>query len=82
VFGPFLDNTDLYRVRTDALAQGGGVSFVPSGRMLDHIITTVGLDDEVGGSEAVIPPLNIEVNDYVNRVSDHLPVAIALPILQ
>lgn len=82
VFGPFLDNPDLYRVRTDALAQDGGVSFVPSGRMLDHIITTAGLDDEIGGSEAVIPPLNVEVNDYVDRVSDHLPVALALPILE
>lgn len=82
VFGPFLDNPDLYRVRTDALAQAGGVSFVPSGRMLDHIITTAGLDDEIGDSEAVIPPLHVEVNDYVDRVSDHLPVAIALPILQ
>ena len=82
VFGPFLDNPDLYRVRTDALALGGGVSFVPSGRMLDHIITTVGLDDEIGESEAVIPPLDDEVTGYVDRVSDHLPVAIALPILE
>lgn len=82
VFGPFLDNPDLYRVRTDALALDGGVSFVPSGRMLDHIITTVGLDDEVGGSEAVIPPLDVEVSGYVDRVSDHLPVALALPILE
>lgn len=82
VFGPFLDNPGLYRVRTDALALGGGVSFVPSGRMLDHIITTAGLDDEIGASEAVIPRLDIQVNDYVDRVSDHLPVAIALPVLE
>jgi len=82
VFGPFLDAPDLYRVRTDALAQSGAVSFVPTGRMLDHIITTVGLDEEIGASEAVIPPLDVEVNDYVDRVSDHLPVAIALPILE
>lgn len=82
VFGPFLENPDIYRVRTDALALGGGVSFVPSGRMLDHIITTAGLDDEIGGSEAVIPRLDLQVNDYVDRVSDHLPVAIALPILE
>lgn len=81
VFGPFLDAPGLYRVQTDALAQSGAFSFVPSGAMLDHIITTTGLDDEVGGSRAVIPRLDLEVQGYVDRVSDHLPVAIALPIL-
>jgi endonuclease/exonuclease/phosphatase family metal-dependent hydrolase len=81
VFAPFLDAPERYRVQTDALARSGAFSFVPTGAMLDHIITTVGLDEEVGASEAVIPRLDLEVNGYVDRVSDHLPVAIALPIL-
>jgi endonuclease/exonuclease/phosphatase family metal-dependent hydrolase len=81
VFAPFLEAPDRYRVQTDALAQSGAFSFVPSGAMLDHIITTTGLDDEVGGSRAVIPRLDLEIAGYVDRVSDHLPVAIGLPIL-
>jgi endonuclease/exonuclease/phosphatase family metal-dependent hydrolase len=81
VFGPFLDAPDLYTVETDVLAQDGEISFVPSGVMLDHIVTTRGMDDELGDSQAVIPRLDREVPGYVDRVSDHLPVAISLPIL-
>jgi hypothetical protein len=81
VFAPFLDATDLYAVQTDELAQAGAVTFVPTGRMLDHIVTTTGFAESLSAGEAVIPPLDVEVPDYVDRVSDHLPVAIALPIL-
>jgi len=81
VFGPFLDATDRYVVETDELAQAGAFTFVPTGRMLDHIVTTTGFAGSLGAGDAVIPPLDVEVPDYVDRVSDHLPVAIALPIL-
>ncbi len=81
VFAPFLDATDRYVVETDELAQAGAFTFVPTERMLDHIVTTTGFADSLGAGEAVIPPLDVEVPDYVDRVSDHLPVAIALPIL-
>ncbi|HWM86373.1 MAG TPA: endonuclease/exonuclease/phosphatase family protein [Kofleriaceae bacterium] len=81
VFAPFLDAPELYTVETDELAQTGAFSFVPSERMLDHIVTTTGLDSELGASEAIIPRLDLEVDDYVDRVSDHLPVAISLPVL-
>jgi endonuclease/exonuclease/phosphatase family metal-dependent hydrolase len=81
VFAPFLAAPDLYTVQTDDLAQTGAFSFVPSQAMLDHVVTTSALDDELDATEAVIPRLDLEVNDYVNRVSDHLPVAISLPIL-
>ncbi len=81
VFGPFLDATDLYAVETDELATSGAFTFVPTGVMLDHIVTTAGFAESLSAGEAVIPPLDVEVPDYVDRVSDHLPVAIALPIL-
>lgn len=81
VFAPFLEAPDRYRVQTQALAESGAFSFVPSHVVLDHIVTTVALDDEVGGSDALIPRLDVEVTGYVDRVSDHLPVSIAMPIL-
>jgi endonuclease/exonuclease/phosphatase family metal-dependent hydrolase len=81
VFAPFLAAPDRYAVQTDDLAQGGAFTFVPTGRMLDHIVTTSGFAADVGDSEPVIPRLDLEVSDYVDRVSDHLPVALSLPIL-
>ena len=81
VFAPFLSATDRYTVQTDDLAQSGAATFVPTGRMLDHIVTTSGFTADVSESGPLIPPLDVEVPDYVDRVSDHLPVAIALPIL-
>ena len=81
VFAPFLAAPDLYTVQTDDLAQTGAFSFVPSQVMLDHVLTTSALDEELDATPAVIPRLDLEISDYENRVSDHLPVAISLPIL-
>jgi endonuclease/exonuclease/phosphatase family metal-dependent hydrolase len=79
VFGPFLDSPG-YRFRSHALADAGEFSFVPSERLIDHIITTVALDDEFGAAVPVIPRLDQDVAGYLSVVSDHLPVAIQMPI--
>lgn len=81
VFAPFLGAPDLYTVQTDDLAQTGAFSFVPSQVMLDHVVTTTAVDQALDATPAVIPRLDLEISDYENRVSDHLPVAISLPIL-
>jgi endonuclease/exonuclease/phosphatase family metal-dependent hydrolase len=79
VLGPFLSSA-AYRFRSQALAEAGEFSFVPSERLIDHIITTVALDDEFGGATVVIPRLDQDVAGYLSVVSDHLPVVIQMPI--
>lgn len=81
VFAPFLSAPASYTVETEELASAGAFTFIPSGRILDHIISTADLVDEIGDSDAVIPRLDTQLNVYEAVVSDHLPVAIALPIL-
>lgn len=79
VFAPFLQAPSRYRIHTQGLADAGAKSFLPSEVVLDHIITTSALDDEVAGASAVIPPLDEEVGGYQSVVSDHLPVVMRLP---
>lgn len=71
---------DLYRLRTQAEIDAGGVSFVPSGRIIDHIVTTAGFDAEVGSAAAVIPRLDRAIPRYVDLISDHLPVVLSIPM--
>lgn len=70
---------DLYRLRTQAAIDAGGVSFVPSGRIIDHIVTTAGFDAETGSIAAVIPRLDLAIPRYVELISDHLPVVLSIP---
>lgn len=79
VLGPFL-SSPAYRFRSEPLASAGEFSFVPSEVMLDHIVTTSALDDEFGAAAPVIPRLDQDVAGYLSVVSDHLPVAIQMPI--
>ncbi|MBK9035714.1 MAG: hypothetical protein IPL61_31435 [Myxococcales bacterium] len=71
--------TDVYRVRTAAIASAGGASFIPSGAVIDHIVTTAGLDPEIGGAAAIIPRLDQQYPRYESVVSDHLPVVLSIP---
>jgi endonuclease/exonuclease/phosphatase family metal-dependent hydrolase len=73
VWPPLLDATDRYAVRNDE------ASFIPSGVLLDHIVTTVGLRDEVGAAAAIIPDLDGQLPRYEPDVSDHLPVVLSFP---
>jgi len=82
VFAPFLDAPSDYAVRTLGPAEDGEVTYLPfGGRFIDHIITTAGLADEMTASDPVVPPLDQELVTY-GDVSDHLPVATAMPVLQ
>jgi endonuclease/exonuclease/phosphatase family metal-dependent hydrolase len=71
VFAPF--SADRYRILSAALAASGAVTFLPASVMLDHVVGTVALEDEVGGP-AEIPALEAQIADYRNAVSDHLPI--------
>ena len=77
VFAPFLDATADYRVHTDELG-GDAASFIPSGRVIDHLITTAALSTQVSAGSPIIPPLDTQLGGYVDQVSDHLPVAAAV----
>jgi endonuclease/exonuclease/phosphatase family metal-dependent hydrolase len=73
VFAPFEDAA-RYDIRTQAPAAAGAVSFIPSGAVIDHIVTTRAVDGVAGAQDAVIPRIDADVAHYLDRVSDHLPV--------
>ncbi len=80
VFSPIATAPQLYTIRTQANSSSGDVSFVPSSVLLDHIVTTTALDDELTGSSAIIPRLDMQMTGYVGQVSDHLPVIVRVPL--
>ncbi len=77
----FFENSDVYRFQTATLAERDVASFIPGDRLIDHIVTTAAFDDELVGAFARIPPLEAQLGNYENAVSDHLPVVIPIPIL-
>lgn len=79
-FAPFLSDPNAYEFHTDELP-AGAASFVPSGRVIDHVISTAGLADELSGGTDQIPPLQTWFNAYSSAISDHLPVVVSMPIL-
>lgn len=79
---PWLDAPAAYQVHTDELAQLGGFSFIPFQTVLDHIVTTSGLSDQLAGNSAAIPRLDQQTFNYESAVSDHLPVWIGIPGLE
>jgi hypothetical protein len=71
---------ERYRLRTQAAADAGERSFVPTpGRVIDHVLTTVGLEAELGDRAAVIPRLDQLVGRYDADLTDHLPVVLIMP---
>jgi len=82
VFAPFLDNPSDYTIRTLGPAEDGEVTYLPfGGRFIDHIVTTAGLAAEMSPSDPVVAPLDQQLPTY-GDVSDHLPVATAMPVLE
>lgn len=79
VLAPLLDET-RYQFRNAAAVAAGEHSFVPSGRVIDHVLTTVGLDGEAGAAAAVIPHLDVQYPRYQTLISDHLPVVLSMPM--
>ena len=78
VLGPFLDAPDRYRFLTEAAAQAGARSFLPSGKVIDHIVATAGLYDELGATAAQLPRLDQQVPRYDPELSDHLPAVVSI----
>lgn len=79
VLGPLIA-ADAYRVRTRAAAEAGAASFLPSGKVIDQIVTTAGLDPWFGDRAAVFPPLDREFPGYQDVISDHLPAVLTVPM--
>lgn len=77
---PLLTAPDRYTVHTQAAANRGEISFVPTSRLLDHITTTAGLAGETAAARVVIPRLDGIYPGYVDGVSDHLPVVLIAPL--
>jgi endonuclease/exonuclease/phosphatase family metal-dependent hydrolase len=77
---PILGAPDRYTLRTRPNADGGEISFVPSGRLLDHLTTTAAHAAELAGARVVIPRLHATYSGYLAHVSDHLPVILVAPL--
>jgi endonuclease/exonuclease/phosphatase family metal-dependent hydrolase len=82
IMAPMLASPDRYTFRDYDAAFGGQASFIPSGRVIDHIVTTAGLEAEIGATNAVIPRLDTQMSRYEDTVSDHLPVVLSIPAPQ
>lgn len=83
VWAPFLDAPADYTVRTETLSgDGGSFTYVPTERFYDHFITTAGLEPEMSPSAPVIIHLEQQLSSYLSSISDHVPVAVSMPILQ
>jgi endonuclease/exonuclease/phosphatase family metal-dependent hydrolase len=82
VFAPLLNDPDFV-VQTANLAEAGATTYLPGGIMLDHIVSTAALSDELaGGGGAFLPSLTVQISGYQSNVSDHVPVVIKLPVLR
>lgn len=81
VFEPWLEPAGDYTIQTMNLANSGAETFLPSGVILDHQITTSGFSDELSGASVVIPQLDSQYSSYEYAVSDHLPVVLRMPVL-
>ncbi|MBT8494432.1 MAG: hypothetical protein KJO07_15355, partial [Deltaproteobacteria bacterium] len=79
ILAPFLDASADYTFETALLAAAEDYTFIPSRNLIDHIVTSASLDDELAAAETVIPDLLDEVQGYTSEVSDHLPVILSFP---
>ena len=80
VYEPFTSAPGQYAIRTQELADAGTISHLSSNRLIDHVLTTSALADELAGGTTVIPPLDQQMSNYFADVSDHLPVVISMPL--
>lgn len=77
---PLLDAT-RYRMHTAPLAEAGAATFLPSSVVLDHVVSTAALADELAGGDDEIPDLEDQLGGYRSVISDHLPVVVSVPVL-
>jgi len=79
VYSPWLSDPARYRFLTMAPEAAGLYSYLNfGGNMLDHMITTSGLDSLVAGQTPILPRLDQQYSSYESLVSDHLPVIVRL----
>lgn len=82
VFQPFTAAPDAYATPTRAIADRGGYSYLPFRRLIDHLVFTQEAAAHFTPTATDVIHLELEVEDYQEQVSDHLPVGTTLiPIL-
>jgi hypothetical protein len=74
---PLTDST-RYDITSLPLADAHAYTFVPSHAMIDQVTTSLSMRDVIGSGAVTIPPLDIDIPDYVIEVSDHLPIVLTL----
>jgi endonuclease/exonuclease/phosphatase family metal-dependent hydrolase len=74
VFELFLDEPDRFSFLTQPIADAGGFSFVPSLSLIDHVLAVGGDTGSLVPRDTQVVRLDQTVPDYVERISDHLPV--------
>jgi endonuclease/exonuclease/phosphatase family metal-dependent hydrolase len=75
VFGAFLDQPDRFEFLTMPLAEAGEFSFVPFRTLIDHVVATTATFDALVPRSTAIVGLDQQIDRYLRRVSDHLPIA-------
>lgn len=61
-----------FQILSEPLHNNGAMSYVPSGRLIDHTVATTALANFLQIIQ--VPNLNETTTDYVSSISDHLPV--------
>jgi len=80
IFGVWLEDTGRYTFQTAGLAADDAYSFVPAESLIDHLISSAALDDDLAGVQTLIPNLLTELPGYSTSISDHLPVIMKMPL--
>jgi endonuclease/exonuclease/phosphatase family metal-dependent hydrolase len=75
-FAALRDRRSDFVIATEPLADAGTYSFVPSQKLIDHVVFTTTLEDRAMAS--VVPALDHMLSNYEDTVSDHLPVLVPL----
>lgn len=73
VFSSFLDQPDQYSFLTMPAAEAGEYSYITFEAMIDHVLVTSDMLDEVGAGETEVLKLD-EIEEDYDMISDHRPV--------
>jgi endonuclease/exonuclease/phosphatase family metal-dependent hydrolase len=78
VYAPLRSRSSLFRILTWDLPAPEEATYLPGGVVLDHMVSTAALDDEIGINRPVVPHLEDTIINYVTFVSDHRPVTLRI----
>jgi endonuclease/exonuclease/phosphatase family metal-dependent hydrolase len=73
VFDAFLSQPDVYQFLTLPVEEDGYYSYIPFQSMIDHVLITSDMSDEVGNGQTEVLELDQVVESY-GTISDHRPV--------